>query len=322
MRGDGNDATHTSARSAPDGRFISYAQNFEDVMLHRALKNVQSGFYIDVGAHDPVSDSVTLAFYQRGWCGMNLDPVPSMIEGFYSQRPRDINLMVAVSDTDGEIEMNEIVGTGLSTADKAVASTHNNAGRDVRKRVVPCRTLASLCAEHVRGDIHFLKIDVEGFEEAVLRGMDFSAHRPWIVVVEATLPLTQETNHQSWEHLITNSGYVFVYFDGLNRFYIAQERRADLAHHFNHPPCAFDGFVLSKETALSETVAELKESNAQHTAALESKHLEAVSKKSEIARLRDELDALKKKTRQLEDTLRHHQSNPLRALKLWWRRKR
>lgn len=30
-------------------RFISYAKNFEDVMLHRALADVDKGFYIDVG---------------------------------------------------------------------------------------------------------------------------------------------------------------------------------------------------------------------------------------------------------------------------------
>jgi hypothetical protein len=36
-------------------------------MLWRALQQVESGFYIDVGANDPVVDSVTQAFYQRGW---------------------------------------------------------------------------------------------------------------------------------------------------------------------------------------------------------------------------------------------------------------
>ena len=30
--------------------FISYAQNFEDVMLWRALKHISEGFYIDIGA--------------------------------------------------------------------------------------------------------------------------------------------------------------------------------------------------------------------------------------------------------------------------------
>ena len=37
-------------------RFISYAQNNEDVLLWRALGHVRDGFYIDVGANDPVHD--------------------------------------------------------------------------------------------------------------------------------------------------------------------------------------------------------------------------------------------------------------------------
>lgn len=55
--------------------FISYAQNYEDVMLHRALKGVEKGFYIDVGANDPVQYSVTKAFYERGWRGINIEPI-------------------------------------------------------------------------------------------------------------------------------------------------------------------------------------------------------------------------------------------------------
>jgi hypothetical protein len=42
---------------------VSYAQNYEDVILHRALKDIEFGFYIDVGAQDPVEYSVTKAFY-------------------------------------------------------------------------------------------------------------------------------------------------------------------------------------------------------------------------------------------------------------------
>ena len=38
---------------------ISYAQNFEDVVLNRVFHDVKDGRYIDVGAYDPVIDSVT-----------------------------------------------------------------------------------------------------------------------------------------------------------------------------------------------------------------------------------------------------------------------
>ena len=56
--------------------FVSYAQNFEDVMLWRAFSHIESGFYIDVGAQHPTIDSVSLAFYERGWTGIDIEPVP------------------------------------------------------------------------------------------------------------------------------------------------------------------------------------------------------------------------------------------------------
>ena len=42
--------------------FLSYAQNFEDVLLWRALHDVERGRYIDIGAQDPEFDSVSFAF--------------------------------------------------------------------------------------------------------------------------------------------------------------------------------------------------------------------------------------------------------------------
>jgi hypothetical protein len=53
---------------------ISYAHNFEDVLLDRCFRNVSNGFYIDVGAWDPVVDSVTHHFYEKGWHGINGEP--------------------------------------------------------------------------------------------------------------------------------------------------------------------------------------------------------------------------------------------------------
>jgi len=32
--------------------FISYAQNLEDAVLHRALGEIKNGFYVDVDAND------------------------------------------------------------------------------------------------------------------------------------------------------------------------------------------------------------------------------------------------------------------------------
>ncbi|MEI9907417.1 MAG: hypothetical protein WDO06_05525 [Actinomycetota bacterium] len=49
--------------------------------------------------------------------------------------------------------------------------------------------------------------------------------------------------HHDWEPLLLNSGYSFCYKDGLNRFYLADEKR-ELLVNFDFPPNIFDEFTL------------------------------------------------------------------------------
>lgn len=225
--------------------FISYAQNFEDVMLWRALKHVPSGRYIDVGAQDPIIDSVSKAFYEHGWRGFHVEPVPRYAEMLRRDRHDETVLQLALSDRPGTLELNVFEDTGLSTAIKKFADSHHAqhglAHHTIAIPMVPMReAFASLAGQPV----HWLKIDVEGLEEAVLRGWDSEALRPWIIVIEATVPMSTEVRYQGAEDILLAARYEFVYFDGLNRFYVAAEH-SELKSAFSSPPNVFDGVRLS-----------------------------------------------------------------------------
>lgn len=84
-------------------------------------------------------------------------------------------------------------------------------------------TIAKACAGLAGRDVHWMKIDVEGMEERVLRGWDPRSLRPWVVLVEATRPASTEPAHHAWDGLLVDADYRFVLFDGLNRFYVANE---------------------------------------------------------------------------------------------------
>jgi len=228
--------------------FISYAQNFEDVMLWRALKHVQAGFYIDVGAGHPDDYSVTRAFYDRGWQGINVEPT-NRINRLSGARPRDLNLHVAIGCTTGTRTLYVVEDNkDVSTLDPTIAASHRAAGWAVDEAQIPIVTLSDIFRAHVRCDINFLKIDVEGAERDVLLGADFSHYRPWIVVVEATAPNSQVPTYEAWEELLTSAGYRFAWFDGLNRFYIAREHWEPLSPAFASPPNVFDDFIRSTDT--------------------------------------------------------------------------
>lgn len=254
--------------------FVSYAQNFEDVMLWRALRGVEGGFYIDVGAAWPQSDSVTFAFYERGWHGINVEPDSRPFGALAEARPRDVNLNLALSNAPGERPMYFVANTGNSTLDAAEARLRAQEGRTVVERVVPVTTLAAVWAEHVPAgqEVHFLKVDVEAAEREVLEGLDWRSRRPWIVVVEATRPNTTEPSEVAWEPIILGAGYHLVHRDGLNRFYLASEHD-ELRPAFELPPNYWDGFVTAAQRR-----AEIRAAKAEAQAAAATAELAALKR--------------------------------------------
>jgi FkbM family methyltransferase len=237
--------------------FISYAQNYEDVILWRALRHVENGFYVDVGAADPKKDSVTWAFYERRWSGINVEPLDEYFDKLTQARPRDTNLKVAVGREAGLRTLHAINGTGLSTFDHEIAVRHQAAGWQAHEVVVPVLTLAKILEDCAAPMIHFLKIDVEGAEAEVLEGLDLDRVRPWIILVEATLPNSTAIARDKWEHLVTDHKYSFAYFDGLNCFYVADEV-AELKQRLTVPPNVFDEFVRFPDWANEQTVETLQ----------------------------------------------------------------
>ncbi|MGN4958214.1 FkbM family methyltransferase [Aeromonas sp. 23P] len=233
--------------------FISYAQNFEDVMLWRALKHIENGFYIDVGANDPVVDSVTKYFYDNGWSGINIEPLKIHFEDLVAQRVRDININAAASDSDGFLKVWQSEVRGWATANTDVVVKHEANGHKGEWLDVPAYRLKDVCNKYDVKTVHFMKIDVEGFEKTVLSGMDFSICRPWVLVIEATKPNSQEFNHIEWEDILLSSDYIFAYCDGLNRFYVAAEH-PELLAELKYPPNIFDEFTTADKINLQKNL--------------------------------------------------------------------
>lgn len=80
---------------------VSYAQNFEDVMIWRSLRHITSGFYIDVGAQDPLVDSVSRAFHDQGWRGIHVEPVSKYAALLRRHRPGDEVIEAVVGEAQG-----------------------------------------------------------------------------------------------------------------------------------------------------------------------------------------------------------------------------
>ena len=213
-------------------------------MLARAFRGLAQGFYIDVGAMDPVTHSVTCHFYEQGWHGINIEPARRHFARLAELRPRDINLNLALGEREEVRDFFDVPESGLSSLGDGPPAAAD--GASLSRVTVPgmrVTTLARVCAEHVgERTIDFLKIDVEGWERQVIAGGDWRRFRPRIVVVEATRPNSPEAAWAEWEPILLGNDFLFAWFDGLNRFYVRREDAA-LQRHFAVPPNVFDDFV-------------------------------------------------------------------------------
>lgn len=242
-------------------------KNFEDVMLWRALKQIDHGFYIDVRAADPASHMPeSNVFHDLGWHGINIEPVPEYYQQISRTCPDDINLPYAAGQT----------------------------GSSVSAPVMP---LSEVCARHVTGDIHFLKIDVAGAEKAVIQGMDFSQWKPWLVVVKATnLPTEDQSTYQEWDNLLLQADYRMIFFDGRSRYYLSAEH-PELHDAFCTPSTIMDSLVGATRDS---RLARLSAAEAEKIA-LNADLLAAQNKIREIQALAREREALMRRaSEQLE----------------------
>jgi FkbM family methyltransferase len=275
----------TSERASLDtDSFTSYSLNFEDVILHRLFPVNQTGFYVDVGAGHPRFENDTFSLYQRGWCGINIEPNHGFHAALMEERPRDINLGVVLSDSfGGALTYYELNGSGLSTCDVEQATVYQASGLDVVPREVPVTTLSSILTEAGIDHINILKVDVEGFEEKVLNGNDWEKFRPDVVVVETTYPESPVRRPTKILSFMEQRGYRHVHFDGLNDFYLEREFAAP--EGLNLPPNVFDRFVPH---AIADLQCQVQALQTNFTTAEEY----ALSLQTQVESLRTKVQAL------------------------------
>ncbi len=124
-----------------------------------------------------------------------------------------------------------------------------------RVPVLPLRDVID-CHGPDGGEIDFLKVDVEGWEGAVLASADWVRHRPRVLLIEAVDDQGRPT-HEAWEPAVLAGGYRFALFDGVNRFYCREEDAERLLPRLAAPANVLDNWQRADDAHAREQAARL-----------------------------------------------------------------
>ena len=184
--------THNRKRRLciPEYARLAYSQEGEDMVIERILGSKNNGFFIDVGAHHPSRFSNTRYFYDKGWCGINIDPLPGAMQLFNKERPRDTNIEGGIAEKDGRLTYYMFNESALNTFSEEEATKKDGLRgeyRIIEKRVIAVQRLDELLHEIGIKDktIDFISVDAEGLDLGILKSNDWNLFRPTIVLAEA-----------------------------------------------------------------------------------------------------------------------------------------
>jgi FkbM family methyltransferase len=191
-RGFHNSYTSIKQTLLPQHTDVFASQEGEDVLLRRLLKWYYNkpGFYVDIGAHDPIRFSNTYHFYLQGWRGINIDPRPGIMQRFAQIRPRDVNLELGIAANSGCLDYYQFQEAAFNTFDQASVAYAETRTELLSVSQVAVESLCNVFKKQLpeKTDITFMSVDVEGLELEVLISSDWNLYRPKIVVVEALQP--------------------------------------------------------------------------------------------------------------------------------------
>jgi FkbM family methyltransferase len=189
--------------------------------LVKSFFKKSNGFYVDVGANDPVLDSQSQHLEVLGWTGLLIEPDPDCC-ALLRQSRKGVVVEMACSSPENagkNLQLNR-AGPHSTLEAQPIAI-----GAVVRATVsVPCETLDTILRTHQAPQgFDLLSIDIEGHELVALSGFDFAFWRPRLVLIE------DHVTHLKKHQLMTKNGYQLLLRTGLNSWYVP----ADTAYTFS-----------------------------------------------------------------------------------------
>jgi FkbM family methyltransferase len=193
-----------------------YSQDDEETLVRAFFQDRRGGFFLDVGAGDPIRHSTTYYLEKHlGWSGIAVDAIAEYTAAYAKERPGTRFFAYFAgdkSDTTHDFFVSE-------DRNFSSASGDDPRGGIYHKRKVATIALDDLLRREKVSRLDFLSMDIEGSEPLALAGLDVARYRPELVCVEISSP---EIGRSIAEYFALRgcrevSAYRAV--DGINRYY-------------------------------------------------------------------------------------------------------
>ena len=162
--------------SLPDSTGHPLDKKLDDIFQHKT-----NGFFIELGAHDGLTQSNSAFFEEsRGWTGLLIEPSLSAFELCKANRPNSIclNYACVANDYTDKVVKGDFHGQTMCSVDGMRC-------QDTHLVEVPASTLEALLDRYAPSTpIDFLSLDTEGYEINILKGLNLDKYRPTYMLIE------------------------------------------------------------------------------------------------------------------------------------------
>jgi FkbM family methyltransferase len=190
-----------------------YSQHDEELYILEAVKDIERGTFLDVGAYDGIQFSNVRALVERGWSGTMVEPGIEAFQKLLGNYRHNYNVQLvhaAIGDKRSSLFADN--PTTYSTTDEASFERFKYQEPFSRHFLIPMMSWRELLARTVPPDV--LSIDTEGTSVGLLSKYPFrTGGTPRVVCVE------HDDNVDGCDSVVAKYGYAKVYLNETNVVY-------------------------------------------------------------------------------------------------------
>lgn len=199
-----------------------------DAVINVYARKIKDFFFVEIGAGDGITNDFMRCHILRWkWRGILIEPVKYIFEKLVANYRGYDGLIfenIAISDRNEVRAFYSLKKTDdnlpfwydeLGSFDKDIVLKHkgiSNIEDYLITKKIECVTLRSLLQKHNTKKVDFLAIDVEGYDYALIKSIDFNVIKPKIIRYE--YKHLNKGEHEKCIALLKNNGYTVLMQNG------------------------------------------------------------------------------------------------------------